>query len=76
MGIGGLDKEFNTIFRRAFASRVFPPEIIQQLDMKHVRGILLFGPPGTGKTLMARWDFLSLIILNKKNLKIKKKKDK
>lgn len=54
MGIGGLDKEFNTIFRRAFASRVFPPEIIQQLDMKHVRGILLFGPPGTGKTLMAR----------------------
>lgn len=54
MGIGGLDKEFNTIFRRAFASRVFPPEVIQQLDMKHVRGILLFGPPGTGKTLMAR----------------------
>jgi vesicle-fusing ATPase len=54
MGIGGLDKEFNTIFRRAFASRVFPPEVIQQLGMKHVRGILLFGPPGTGKTLMAR----------------------
>ena len=54
MGIGGLDKEFNTIFRRAFASRVFPPEVIQQLDMKHVRGILLYGPPGTGKTLMAR----------------------
>lgn len=54
IGIGGLDKEFNTIFRRAFASRVFPPEVIQQLNMKHVRGILLFGPPGTGKTLMAR----------------------
>jgi vesicle-fusing ATPase len=54
MGIGGLDKEFNTIFRRAFASRVYPPEIIHQLGIKHVRGILLFGPPGTGKTLMAR----------------------
>lgn len=54
MGIGGLDNEFNTIFRRAFASRVFPLEIIQQLGIKHVRGILLFGPPGTGKTLMAR----------------------
>ncbi|CAG2112972.1 unnamed protein product [Medioppia subpectinata] len=54
MGIGGLDKEFNAIFRRAFASRVFPPEIIEQLGLKHVRGILLFGPPGTGKTLMAR----------------------
>nr|KAG5713627.1 hypothetical protein BaRGS_024675 [Batillaria attramentaria] len=54
MGIGGLDKEFSAIFRRAFASRVFPPEIVEQLGMKHVRGILLFGPPGTGKTLMAR----------------------
>lgn len=31
MGIGGLDKEFNAIFRRAFASRVFPPEIVEQL---------------------------------------------
>ena len=54
MGIGGLDKEFNAIFRRAFASRVFPPELIEQLGMSHVKGILLHGPPGTGKTLMAR----------------------
>eukprot|EP00794_Sanderia_malayensis_P016648 gene16648-18338_t len=54
MGIGGLDKEFSSIFRRAFASRVFPPDVIEQLGMKHVKGILLFGPPGTGKTLMAR----------------------
>ena len=54
MGIGGLDQEFNAIFRRAFASRVFPPEIMEQLGCKHVKGILLFGPPGTGKTLMAR----------------------
>lgn len=54
MGIGGLDKEFKTIFRRAFASRVFPPEVLDQFGMKHVRGILLYGPPGTGKTLMAR----------------------
>uniref|UniRef100_A0A8R1E4Q8 Vesicle-fusing ATPase n=2 Tax=Caenorhabditis japonica TaxID=281687 RepID=A0A8R1E4Q8_CAEJA len=54
MGIGGLDREFSHIFRRAFASRVFPPEFIEQLGMKHVRGMLLYGPPGTGKTLMAR----------------------
>ncbi|XP_015906120.2 vesicle-fusing ATPase 1 [Parasteatoda tepidariorum] len=54
MGIGGLDKQFNAIFRRAFASRVFPPEFVQQLGLKHVKGILLYGPPGTGKTLMAR----------------------
>lgn len=31
MGIGGLDNEFNAIFRRAFASRVFPPEVVYQL---------------------------------------------
>ncbi|GAA6103408.1 vesicle-fusing ATPase isoform X1, partial [Tachysurus ichikawai] len=31
MGIGGLDKEFSDIFRRAFASRVFPPDIVEQL---------------------------------------------
>lgn len=54
MGIGGLDTQFNAIFRRAFASRVFPPEIMEQLGCKHVKGILLYGPPGTGKTLMAR----------------------
>jgi vesicle-fusing ATPase len=54
MGIGGLGKEFNAIFRRAFASRVFPIEIVEQLGCKHVKGILLYGPPGTGKTLMAR----------------------
>lgn len=54
MGIGGLDTEFKSIFRRAFASRVFPPAIIKRLGIQHVRGLLLFGPPGTGKTLMAR----------------------
>ena len=54
MGIGGLDKEFSAIFRRAFASRIFPPGLIEKLGIQHVKGILLFGPPGTGKTLIAR----------------------
>lgn len=54
MGIGGLDAEFGAIFRRAFASRVFPPGLIDKLGIQHVKGILLHGPPGTGKTLMAR----------------------
>ncbi|KAJ9216182.1 hypothetical protein DTO166G4_2114 [Paecilomyces variotii] len=54
MGIGGLDSEFSTIFRRAFASRIFPPGLIEKLGIQHVKGILLYGPPGTGKTLIAR----------------------
>ncbi|XP_024386918.1 vesicle-fusing ATPase isoform X1 [Physcomitrium patens] len=54
LGIGGLDAEFGDIFRRAFASRVFPPHVISKLGIPHVKGILLFGPPGTGKTLIAR----------------------
>ena len=54
MGIGGLDGEFAGIFRRAFASRLFPPGLVEKIGIPHVKGILLFGPPGTGKTLIAR----------------------
>ncbi|WOL11103.1 vesicle-fusing ATPase [Canna indica] len=54
LGIGGLSAEFTEIFRRAFASRVFPAHVVNKLGIKHVKGMLLYGPPGTGKTLMAR----------------------
>jgi len=54
MGIGGLDKEFSDIFRRAFASRIFPAAVVKRLGVRHVKGMLLYGPPGTGKTLIAR----------------------
>lgn len=54
IGIGGLDKQFEVIFRRAFASRLLPKKIIKDLGINHVRGIMLHGPPGTGKTLIAR----------------------
>ena len=30
LGIGGLDAQFEDIFRRAFASRVFPPNVISK----------------------------------------------
>eukprot|EP01113_Clastostelium_recurvatum_P046071 TRINITY_DN801_c0_g1_i2.p1 TRINITY_DN801_c0_g1~~TRINITY_DN801_c0_g1_i2.p1 ORF type:complete len:747 (+),score=261.83 TRINITY_DN801_c0_g1_i2:131-2371(+) len=54
MGIGGLDTEFGNIFRRAFASRMWPPSVVSKMGMDPVKGILLYGPPGTGKTLLAR----------------------
>lgn len=38
MGIGGLDKEFSAIFRRAFASRIFPPYLVEKLGIDHVKG--------------------------------------
>jgi vesicle-fusing ATPase len=54
LGIGGLDEELTTTFRRAFASRIFPLDAVEKLGIQHVKGILLYGPPGTGKTLIAR----------------------
>ncbi|SGZ50668.1 CIC11C00000000640 [Sungouiella intermedia] len=54
MGIGGLDAEFQQIFRRAFASRIVSPDLVDKLGLRHVKGLLLYGPPGTGKTLIAR----------------------
>ena len=53
LGIGGLDQQFDQIFRRAFASRVFPPSMVERLGIRHVKGVLLFGPPGTGKQTLS-----------------------
>lgn len=50
LGIGGLDSQFEEIFRRAFQSRVLPPALAERLGVPHVKGMLLHGPPGTGTT--------------------------
>lgn len=54
IGVGGLDKQFDIIFRRAFLSRLIPDKILKNLGVNHVRGLMLYGPPGCGKTLIAR----------------------
>lgn len=54
LGIGGLDKQFAEIFRRAFNTRRYPQSVIEKYGQKHCKGMILYGPPGTGKTLIAR----------------------
>lgn len=54
LGIGGLKKECQELFRRAFCSRTCHPNLIKELDINHCKGVILYGPPGTGKTLIAR----------------------
>ena len=37
-----------------FLSRIFKAVTIEDMDVQHIRGVILYGPPGTGKTLIAR----------------------
>uniref|UniRef100_A0A4W3HY34 Vesicle-fusing ATPase n=1 Tax=Callorhinchus milii TaxID=7868 RepID=A0A4W3HY34_CALMI len=50
MGIGGLDREFSDIFRRAFASRVFPVELVEQMGECGGHTTQKNNPEGCGET--------------------------
>lgn len=52
MGIGGLDSEFSAIFRRAFASRIFPPSLVEKLGIQHVKGLSLLAPLRIGGSML------------------------
>ena len=54
MGIGGLNKQAEYLFRRTMTTRNMDHKLLAELGQTHVKGVLLYGPPGTGKTLIAR----------------------
>jgi vesicle-fusing ATPase len=68
MGIGGLDHQFTSMFRKAFSTRMFPG-VVSKMGINHVRGMLLYGPPGCGKTLIAR-QIARVLDVDDKNVKI------
>jgi vesicle-fusing ATPase len=54
LGIGGLDEVIAQIRRRVWVPLAAPPQLLKELGIHPVRGLLLYGRPGCGKTLMAR----------------------
>jgi SpoVK/Ycf46/Vps4 family AAA+-type ATPase len=54
LGIGGLDDVLAEIRRRVWTPLAAPPQLLKELGIHPVRGLLLYGKPGCGKTLLAR----------------------
>jgi len=54
LGIGGLDDVLAEVKRRIWTPLAAPPQLLRELGIHPVRGLLLYGRPGCGKTLLAR----------------------
>ncbi|KAL7526492.1 hypothetical protein ACHAWF_001791 [Thalassiosira exigua] len=54
LGVGGLDDVLSQIQRRVWIPLAAPPGLLEELGIRPVRGLLLYGAPGCGKTLLAR----------------------
>lgn len=53
LGIGGLDDVLLEIKRRIWTPLAAPPQLLKELGIHPVRGLLLYGKPGCGKSLLA-----------------------
>lgn len=54
LGVGGLDDVLAQVKRRVWTPLAAPPQLLKELGIHPVRGLLLYGKPGCGKTLLAR----------------------
>lgn len=52
--IGGLDDVLMEVKRRVWVPLAAPPQLLKELGIQPVRGLLLYGRSGCGKTLLAK----------------------
>lgn len=53
-GLGGMDSILDTIYRRVLAPRMLNPTLQEEMQVKQIKGIILYGKSGTGKTAIAK----------------------